>query len=68
MALTQTQINNLVTFLKSEDFEDIQQGITLVDTLVEAGTIGEEEFIWIIEEVTGGVILRMRSMQSVSIN
>ena len=57
MALTQTQIDNLVTLLKSEDFEYIQQGTTLVDTLVEAGTIGEEEFIRIIEEVTGGVIL-----------
>ena len=51
------QIDNLTSLLKSEDFEDIQQGTTLVDTLVEEGTIGEEEFIRIIEEVTGGVIL-----------
>ena len=57
MTLTQEQLDNLVTLLKSEDIEYIQQGTTLVDTLVEAGTIGEEEFIRIIEEVTGGVIL-----------
>lgn len=57
MALTQTQLDNLVTLLKSEDFEDIQNGTTLIDTLVDSGMIGKEEFIQIIEEITGGVIL-----------
>ena len=57
MALTQEQLDNLVTLLKSEYFEYVQQGVTLADTFVEAGTIGEDEFIRIIEEVTDGVIL-----------
>ena len=46
MALTQEQLDNLVTLLKSRNFEDIQNGTTLIDTLVDSGMIGEEEFIW----------------------
>ena len=57
MALTQEQLDNLVTLLKSEDFEYVQQGITLVDTLVEAGTIGEDEFKKLLGMVTDSLIL-----------
>ena len=57
MALTQTQLDNLVTLLKSEDFEDIQNGKNLIETLVDSGMIGEEDFTRLIKTVTGGSVL-----------
>ena len=57
MTLTQTQIDNLITLLQSEDFKSVQQGVEIVETFMEVGTIGEVEFIRLIEDVTGGIIL-----------
>jgi len=47
MALTQTQFDNLVTLFNSEDFSYVQQGIELVDALID----NEQDFVAFLENM-----------------